>query len=163
GAFHAHFGRAFRLGDLGYLSNAETLAKEPTSTEKFPAIASAIARIKDSDSPDLSNFLYTLEAGVHRELAEGFTNQFFTLPIQENEILFHISVHAEDMALKSPRIQPFLYRPDQEAPLVEFKLRPTKLGKKRIWVEFLYQNHWLAQIELNVTVTQLVAESIEQS
>lgn len=162
GAVHTGSGNIFVEAEFETSDSEQGSQRDDEPLGDFPTFATAIARIQTVDS-SLPIGLYVIEAGIRQQLTEGFTNQLFTLPTQENEILFHISVHAEDIALESPRLQPFLYRQDQETPLVEFKLRPTKLGKKRIWVEFLYQNHWLAQIELNVTVTQLVAESIEQS
>ena len=122
--------------------------------QKPNMVAYAVAQIKDHQESQaiLLQQYITILAAVLTEMPEGQKSEPITLPTAENKIHFQIMVYAEDMVIVSDHIQPFIFYRDKETPPIEFILRPTQTGPKHIWVEFLYQNHWLAKIEFEVEV-----------
>jgi len=121
------------------------------------SFAYAIAGIRKSDKSQiflLENQII-VDAGVRQEiynLPPQFKTKSIILP-NRDETAFQITIHAEDMRIESDPFQTFIFNNDRDSPLVEFILIPLKSGTKYIWVEFLYKNHWLAKIVLEVTVS----------
>jgi len=116
--------------------------------------AYAIARIRDHKSGQMfyTAQIYQLQAGIRSDLTQGFKGIPIQLLNQEEPVQLEIIVWAEDMEVEPDWMQPYFFSQTEKNPLVEFKLKPTQLGRKEIRVEFLYQRHWLAKIEFEVEV-----------
>jgi hypothetical protein len=117
--------------------------------------AYVVACIKDQqpDDPLHVDEEYVIQAGVQKQVPQGFeVDEAIQFP-------FEIVVYAEDMEIEPDWIQPYVFRPSEVAPLREFVVKPTKPGHKQIRVEFLYQRHWLAEVEFEVKVK--IAETEE--
>ena len=150
-----------QIGPVG--SKPSTQLILPTSqrpmrdTSVLPAATDANAVARITDMPDDDHFrlgnTYHLEAGVLAEVSVQmrFKIAKIRLPIRK-EVSIDIVVHAEDMAVKPHWILPAVFRQKTESELAQFELVPHKTGLKKIQVEFVYERHWLGQVEFNVEV-----------
>jgi tetratricopeptide (TPR) repeat protein len=119
--------------------------------------AFAVARIKDHpvNRPFFLDKEYILQAGLLSKIPEGFTGTVVSLPADQESIEIEVVVHAEDMDIQPAWMQSLTFTQGEESPLLEFRLRPHKDGHKLIRVEFLYQRHWLANIQLEIDVIEV--------
>jgi HSP20 family protein len=119
--------------------------------------AYAIARLKNhpADQPLYVAQSYILEAGVQSRKPVGFEATAFILPSNEENIMFEVAVYADDMEIQPIWIQSYPFRRHEESPLLEFTLMPTEQGRKKIRIDFLHQQHWLAKIQFEVNVAPL--------
>jgi hypothetical protein len=56
------------------------------------------------------------------------------------------------MEIEPDWLRPYLYDRNGPPSLLVFRLTPTLPGSKQICVDYYYQRHWLAKIELQVQV-----------
>lgn len=116
----------------------------------------AIARMKElpDEQPLQVNAEYILQAGIGTEVSTRFTKVAISLPAQEEAVHFDIVVHAEDMKIQPNWLQSCPFKRGDKTSLVEFRLKPLKAGRTQIRVEFYHERHWLAKIELAVTIVE---------
>ena len=112
----------------------------------------AIARIKEDETQPLYvNRVFTLQVGVQDKQPDGSQVVHNHGP-RRNSIQFDVVVNAQDMTSEPNWIQSYDFRRDEDVQFVEFRLTPTKPGRKLVRIEFLYERHWLTNIELEVDV-----------
>jgi hypothetical protein len=117
------------------------------SSEQSPETMIAIAEIKDY-SPD-----QPLQMGQSYYLKTGIKND----GLDENDpdsIQLDAVVWAEGMEISPKWIQPYILDKNQKLSLIQFQLKPTSLGSKRIRVEFYYERHWLGEVKLEAKVIE---------
>jgi hypothetical protein len=117
------------------------------------AIAFAIVKDHESEQAFLLNQGYQLQAGVENKSSDFKGGSAQELNYQEL-IKLEIVVWAEGMEIESDWIKPYMFSCTQDTPPIEFKIKPFELGTQKIRVEFLYQRHWLAEIEFDVEVIE---------
>lgn len=116
--------------------------------------AYAVATIKDiqSGTPLIIGCPYHLEAAVMTAPVVE-TRGELELPELAEPIGFKIIVHAEDMMTSPSQSKLFVLPCNQSnTPLAEFLIIPKSVGKKRIIVDYFYQNHLLQTVTLNIEV-----------
>jgi hypothetical protein len=112
-----------------------------------PETMIAIAEIKDHapDQPLQKGQSYCLKTGIKND------------GLDENDpdsIQLDAVVWAEGMEISPKWIQPYFLDKNQKLSLIQFQLKPTSLGSKRIRVEFYYERHWLGEVKLEAQVVE---------
>jgi superfamily II DNA or RNA helicase len=97
---------------------------------------------------------FSLYAGILSEIPDGFKGMPFRVRASGKAIEFEVRVYGEDIDVWPSWTQQILFDRRKKPDLIEFRLKPRKLGNKRIQVEFYYQQHWLAQIKFEITVVK---------
>ena len=116
------------------------------------AEAYAIARIKEDETrPFYVNKVFTLQVGMQDKQPHDSQVVHNHGP-RRNSIQFDVVVNAQDMTSEPNWIQSYDFRREEDVQFVEFRLTPTKPGRKLVRIEFLYERHWLTNIELEVDV-----------
>ena len=98
-----------------------------------------------------------LHTGLLGRLPEGFEGTPVVIPSitqQGTAFAIEISVYSEYMDIRPSRSQVFMFHHDRETDLLEFILTPRQLGPSIVEIEFYYQRHWLAQIQLQIEVVK---------
>jgi len=133
--------------------NAFTPNEGLTSAET--AEAYAFARIKDDEKgPFYANSAFVLQVGMQDADADGFEITHKSPHRKASLIEFDVVVHAQDIRSAPSWVLPYVFRRNEEIQFVEFELTPTEPGRKVLSVEFLYQRHWLAVINLEIDVIE---------
>jgi GMP synthase (glutamine-hydrolysing) len=124
-----------------------------TSAETVEAYA--VARIKDSENePFYVNGAFVLQVCIQDENPEGLEITSKSPHPKADFIEFDVVVYAQDIKLEPSWTLPYVFRRTEEIQFVEFQLTPIEPGRKVISVEFLYQCHWLAVINLEIDVVE---------
>lgn len=123
------------------------ISNRSESLEQSPETMIAIAEIKDHapDQPLQTGQSYFLQTGIKNE------------GLDENDpdsIQLDAVVWAEGMEISPKWVQPYILNKNQKLSLIQFQLKPTSLGSKRIRVEFYYECHWLGEVKLEAQVVE---------
>jgi hypothetical protein len=117
------------------------------SSKQSPETMIAIAEIKDHapDQPLQTGQSYFLQTGIKNE---GLDEN------DPDDIQLDAVVWAEGMEISPKWVQPYILNKNQKLSLIQFQLKPTSLGSKRIRVEFYYERHWLGEVKLEAQVVE---------
>ena len=134
------------------IKHTDAIREQKPKEDRQNAEAYAIARIKeDKTRPFYVNKVFTLQVGVQDKQPDDAQVVHRHGPRQKS-IQFDVVVNAQDMTSEPNWIQSYNFRREDDVQFVEFQLTPTKPGRKLVRIEFLYERHWLTNIELEVDV-----------
>jgi len=122
--------------------------------EKEQCAGFVVARFPDVD-PGQSlheNGTYMLEVGVESSAPKGLDESRFHKNTGKGPVTYEIMVHAEDMNVVGDWAQFYEYEPGGDSEFLSFHLQPKLPGLKRVQVDFLYNNYWMAKIEYELNV-----------
>jgi hypothetical protein len=121
-----------------------------------PAETFAVAQIEgliDKDVPLVVNQEYRLLAGVLSNIPTEFVGVPVELPDVE-VVEIDVVVRTTGMEVLPYWMQQLRFFRGRDSGLLEFRLSPRETGQRRIFVEFYYQRHWLAEIQFEVDVVE---------
>ena len=132
------------------LDKAQRKAEPQSITESellTPETMIAIAEIKDHapEQPLQMGQSYCLQTGIKNEGLDEEDPDLAELDVV---------VWAEGMEILPKWTQTYLLNKNQELSLIQFQLKPTSLGKKKIRVEFYYELHWLGEVKFEIQVVE---------
>ncbi|NCS24161.1 MAG: hypothetical protein GPI96_06440 [Microcystis aeruginosa BS13-02] len=117
------------------------------TSQESPETMIAIAEIKDHapEQPLQMGQSYCLQTGIKNEGLDEEDPDLAELDVV---------VWAEGMEILPKWTQTYLLNKNQELSLIQFQLKPTSLGKKKIRVEFYYELHWLGEVKFETQVVE---------